>query len=47
MQQLIRVIQQGGRAAPDFEQAWAVERVLAAAQRSSSERRWVDLDEVH
>ena len=33
-------------AQPDFEQAWAVARILEAARRSVAEHRWVRLDEV-
>jgi predicted dehydrogenase len=46
MQQLIQAVQQGGAVAPDFEQAWNVERTLEAARRSSLERRWISLEEV-
>jgi predicted dehydrogenase len=41
-----KAIQGNGAAAPDFDQAWAVERVLDAARRSSEERRWVHLNEI-
>lgn len=33
-------------AAPDFAQAWAVERTLEAARRSSQQRCWVALDDI-
>jgi predicted dehydrogenase len=37
---------QHGHPAPDFEQAWMVERVLEAAHRSAAEQRWVRLSEI-
>ncbi|MFT4047878.1 MAG: Gfo/Idh/MocA family oxidoreductase [Solimonas sp.] len=46
MQRMVAAIRGEGRAAPDFEQAWQVERVLEAARCSSEERRWVRLDEI-
>jgi predicted dehydrogenase len=33
-------------AQPDFEQAWAVSRILEAARRSVVEHGWVGLDAV-
>ena len=46
MHQMTEAIRGKGRARPDFDQAWAVERVLEAARRSSEERRWLRLEEV-
>jgi predicted dehydrogenase len=46
MNQMIKAIRGKGRARPDFEQAWAVERALEAVRRSSEERRWVKIDEI-
>jgi predicted dehydrogenase len=43
MQAMVRAITGQGRAAPDFEQAWQVERVQEAIRLSSLERRWVSL----
>lgn len=37
----------GGKAAPDFAQAWSVERILEAARLSSQQRRWMSLDEIN
>jgi predicted dehydrogenase len=46
MHRMKEAIEGHGVAVPDFDQAWAVERVLEAARRSSAERRWVRLDEI-
>lgn len=47
MQRMVEAIRGSSESAsPDFEQAWQVERVLEAARRSASERRWVKLDEI-
>lgn len=46
MRAMVDAIQGKGKAAPDFEQAWQVERVQEAIRRSSAERRWVKLDEI-
>jgi predicted dehydrogenase len=46
MSAMVDAIGEGGPAKPDFEQAWQVERVLEAARRSSTERRWVQIDEI-
>lgn len=46
MNAMARAIRGEGRARPDFEQAWAVERALEAVRRSSEARRWVRLDEI-
>lgn len=46
MNRMVQAIRGEGSVAPDFEQAWLVERVLEAAQRSSTERRWVRIDEI-
>ena len=46
MQNMVEAIQTGAPAAPDFGQAWAVERLLEAARLSSMERRWVRIDDV-
>jgi predicted dehydrogenase len=43
MSAMVRAIEGQGPARPDFDQAWAVERVLEAVRRSSAERRWVEL----
>lgn len=46
MHRMVEAIRGNGPAAPDFDQAWQVERVLEAARRSSDERRWLRLDEI-
>ena len=46
VQNMIRAIKGEAVAAPDFGQAWFVERVLEAARRSAAERRWVRIEEV-
>lgn len=46
MHNMVEAIRGNAVAAPDFAQAWAVERVLEAARRSSEGRRWVRLDEI-
>jgi predicted dehydrogenase len=46
MHRMVEAIRGSGRAAPDFEQAWNVERVLEAARRSVAERRWLPLREI-
>jgi predicted dehydrogenase len=46
MQRMVRAIRGDGTAAPDFAQAWHVERILEAARLSSQERKWVRLDTV-
>jgi predicted dehydrogenase len=46
MNQMVQNIRGKGRAHPDFEQAWAVERVLEAVRRSAEERRWVKIEEI-
>ncbi|QIG80717.1 Gfo/Idh/MocA family protein [Stakelama tenebrarum] len=46
MQNMVRAIEGTATPAPDFGQAWAVERVLEAARRSSESRRWVKVDDV-
>ncbi len=46
MHNMVQAIRGKGKARPDFAQAWYVERVQEAVRRSSSERRWVRLDEV-
>jgi predicted dehydrogenase len=46
VRRMLAAIAGEGAASPDFEQAWAVERALEAARRSSSERRWVRLREI-
>lgn len=43
---MLRAIREGGSCRPDFEQAWAVERILEAARRSQLSRAWVDLADV-
>jgi len=47
MNRMVQAIRGGGPASPDFEQAWLVERVLEAARRSSAEKRWVRIEEIH
>ena len=46
MHNMVKAIRGEAVAAPDFGQAWTVERVLEAARRSSEARRWVKLDEI-
>lgn len=46
MQSMLDAIEGRGRAAPDFEQAWAVERIQEAIRLSSLERRWVRIAEI-
>lgn len=46
MQSMVEEIEGRGDARPSFEQAWAVERIQEAVRRSSSERRWVRLNEI-
>ncbi len=46
MQSMLRAIKGEGVAAPDFAQAWSVEQALEAARRSSTERRWVMVEEI-
>jgi predicted dehydrogenase len=46
MHAMVQAIRGEGRAHPDFEQAWQVERIQEAVRRSSAERRWVKLEEV-
>lgn len=46
MRAMVDAIGGTGRAAPDFEQAWQVERVQEAIRRSSTERRWVKIAEI-
>ena len=46
MQAMIKAIKEGGPAAPDFTQAWNVERVQEAIRLSSEERRWVALEDI-
>lgn len=43
---MIRAIKCESLAAPDFAQAWFVERVLEAARRSPVEKRWVRIEEI-
>jgi predicted dehydrogenase len=47
MRNMAEAIRGKAVAAPDFGQAWTVERVLEAARLSSEARRWVRLDEIH
>jgi predicted dehydrogenase len=47
MSRMTAAIRGEGAAAPDFEQAWFVERVLEAARRSSAEGRWVRIAEAY
>jgi predicted dehydrogenase len=46
MKSMVDAIGGTGRAAPDFEQAWQVERVQEAIRLSSLERRWVEIDSI-
>lgn len=46
MQRMVQAIQGKGQGAPDFAQAWHVERILEAARRSSLERRSVAIEEI-
>ncbi|MFT3968635.1 MAG: Gfo/Idh/MocA family oxidoreductase, partial [Sphingobium sp.] len=46
MRSMIDAIEGKGRAAPDFRQAWDVERVQEAIRLSSAERRWVNLADI-
>lgn len=41
---LFRAILEGAEAYPSFEQGWSVVEVLAAAERSHEERRWVAVE---
>ena len=47
MNGMVRSIRGEQPARPDFAQAWAVERVQEAIRRSSAERRWVKIEDVH
>ncbi len=46
MHRMVQAIRGDGVAAPDFNQAWQVERILEAARRSAEERRWVRIEEI-
>jgi predicted dehydrogenase len=46
MNAMVAEIRGTGTAAPNFEQAWQVERVQEAIRRSSLERRWVGLADI-
>jgi predicted dehydrogenase len=46
MNAMVRAIEGKGKAHPDFEQAWQVERLQEAVRRSQAERRWVRIDEI-
>jgi predicted dehydrogenase len=46
MQRMVHAIHGDWPAAPDFAQAWHVERILEAARLSSQERKWMRLDTV-
>jgi predicted dehydrogenase len=46
MHAMTQAIRGEGKAHPDFEQAWQVERLQEAVRRSAAERRWVKLDEI-
>jgi predicted dehydrogenase len=46
MHRMLEAIRGQASAAPDFDQAWGVERVLEAARRSVQDRRWVRLEEI-
>lgn len=46
MNRMVEAIRGNGAPAPDFDQAFEVERTLEAARISSEQRRWVRLDEI-
>lgn len=46
MRSMVDAIDGNGKAAPDFQQAWDVERVQEAIRLSNAERRWVQLADV-
>jgi predicted dehydrogenase len=46
MQAMVNAIRGEGRAHPDFDQAWRVEKLQEAVRRSAAERRWVKLEEI-
>lgn len=46
MHNMVQAIRGEAKARPDFDRAWAVERVQEAIRRSSEQRRWVKLEEV-
>lgn len=46
MNNMVQAIKGEARARPNFDQAWAVERVQEAVRRSTDERHWVRLEEI-
>jgi predicted dehydrogenase len=46
MNSMVEAIAGRGRASPDFERAWQVERLQEAVRRSAIERRWVRIAEI-
>jgi predicted dehydrogenase len=46
MHSMVAQIEGRGVARPSFEQAWQVERIQEAVRLSSSDRRWVAIDEI-
>jgi predicted dehydrogenase len=46
MHAMAQAIRGQGKARPDFDQAWQVERLQEAVRRSTAERRWVRLAEI-
>ena len=46
MRSMVEAIEGRGAAAPDFEQAWQVERVQEAFRIANAERRWVRIKEI-
>jgi len=46
MNAMVQAIKGQGKARPDFEQAWQVERLQEAVRLSATERRWVRLVEI-
>lgn len=46
MQSMVDAIGGKGRASPDFDQAWQVERIQEAIRLSSLQRRWISIDAI-
>lgn len=44
--ELLSALSEGRPAWPDFREAWEVCRVIDAVERSATERRWVEVDEI-
>jgi predicted dehydrogenase len=47
MNAMVQAIRGEGRAHPDFDQAWQIEKLLEAVRRSAAGRRWIKLDEIN